>query len=111
MAEALTAGWQCSACTYGHFGGESIFLTCKLCGAERPLSQAAQEGSDTLIMSPTEVVVVGVTGCTRSGKGRVSSTLYDALGGAPSATIVGQDQFWREEVQAGEPIYSLVVSD
>ncbi len=36
-------------------------------------------------------IVIGITGATRSGKGRVSRALALALGGA---TIVGQDKFW-----------------
>ena len=37
------------------------------------------------------VVVIGITGCTRCGKGRVSQALAELLG----ADIVGQDLFWK----------------
>ena len=37
------------------------------------------------------VVVIGITGATRCGKGRVSKVLSEALG---NAAVVGQDAFW-----------------
>ena len=36
-------------------------------------------------------VVIGITGCTRCGKGRVAAALSEKLGGVE---IVGQDNFW-----------------
>ena len=48
------------------------------------------------------VVVVGVTGATRCGKGRVSTALSAILGGAE---VVKQDKFWfrRWRSPTGEP--------
>ena len=37
-------------------------------------------------------VVIGITGCTRCGKGRVAAALSEKLGGVE---IVGQDNFWQ----------------
>ena len=40
------------------------------------------------------ISVIGITGCTRCGKGRVSEALSAALGGVQ---IVGQDSHWRQQ--------------
>ena len=48
------------------------------------------------------VVVIGVTGATRCGKGRVSTALSAALGGA---AIVSQDQYWFRQWQ--DPVSQL----
>lgn len=42
-------------------------------------------------MDAKDVVVIGVTGATRCGKGRVSAALSEEL---REAAVVGQDRFW-----------------
>ena len=46
------------------------------------------------------VVVIGITGCTRCGKGRVSRALSQRLG---DTVIVGQDDYWIGAVAVTTP--------
>ena len=46
------------------------------------------------------IITVGITGCTRSGKSRISAALKEELAtsGTPAA-VVGQDGFWERPHQ------------
>lgn len=48
------------------------------------------------VTPPKPVVVVGITGCTRAGKGWVAKELCSLLG---SCQIVGQDRYWARPWQ------------
>jgi len=56
------------------------------------------------------LAVLGITGCTRSGKSRVAEGLRVHLG-LPAESIVGQDQFWSRAVRLRLPTGQEVVSE
>lgn len=57
-------------------------------------------GTSHHLISPGETVVIGITGCSRCGKGWVSKELLRAVEAAgKKATIIGQDEFWFQTCQ------------
>ena len=76
-------------------------------GAAAKMSPAAEgrsaEGRSKGGATAARVVVIGLTGCTRSGKSRVARALEARLGRNPRVAVVGQDAFWSRSVRVRLP--------
>merc|ERR1740129_196776 len=55
-------------------------------------------------------VVIGITGCTRSGKSRLAKALQQRLA-VPGSAVIGQDGFWQRAVQVTTPVGRQVISE
>ena len=79
------SGWACASCTYLHLGAQAIFLTCAICGEQRPGSHAA---TDPHASSPTAGGSTAAPGSS-SGAGQSSSdagpSSSDATGSSSAA--------------------------
>ena len=65
-----------------------------------PLRSHALDGVRGRSAGSSGVRILGITGCSRSGKGWVSAGLQQAIADRGHAvTVVGQDSFWHQAVQ------------